>query len=132
ALLLCGLVLVLALKTLRRGFPDARPLRARSTGDARQRTPGTLARLEQEVALGIASSFDLHHRLRPRLRALVQELLEARRGVSLEREPEQARDLVGAETWELVRPDRPPPEDRLGRGLPVSALARIVESVERI
>ena len=25
--------------------------------------------------------------------------------------------LVGEETWELVRPDRPAPEDRLARGI---------------
>jgi hypothetical protein len=31
-----------------------------------------------------------------------------------------------------VRPDRPPPEDRLARGLPIEDLRRIVESLERL
>jgi hypothetical protein len=31
-----------------------------------------------------------------------------------------------------VRQDRPPPVDRLARGLPVAELDRIVESLERV
>jgi hypothetical protein len=84
------------------------------------------------VALGIAGAFDLHHRLRPRLRTLAAELLATRRGISLNGAPGRARDLLGDETWELVREDRPPPEDRQARGLPINELRDVVESLERV
>ena len=91
-----------------------------------------LARLEQEVALGAAGSFDLHHHLRPRLRALTGELLTTRRRLSLDDDTAQAREALGEETWELVRSERPPPEDRLARGIEPEALNRVVTSLERI
>jgi len=133
-LVLCAAALLVAVSALRRAFPAARPLRpAHRAGDAnRRRPPGTLARLEQEVALGIAGSFDLHHRLRPRLRGLAGELLHLRRGISLGAQPDAAHGILGDETWELVRPDRPAPEDRLARGVPPPELLRVVESLERL
>jgi hypothetical protein len=133
ALVLCGAALVLMLAALRRAYPRETPLRrAASHRERRRAIPGMLARLEQEAVLGAAGSFDLHHRLRPRLRGLASELLAARRGVSLDDSPEVARPLVGEEAWELVREDRPPPEDRLARGLPINDLRRVVESLERV
>jgi len=133
ALALCGLVLMLAIAALRRAYPPATALRPKSRRRAeRRRPPPTLARIEQETALGVAGSFDLHHHLRPRLRAIAGALLGTRRGVSLDGDPERARRLLGDETWELVRRDRPPPEDRLARGLPPSTLGHVVDSLERI
>jgi len=133
ALVVCGAALVLMLAALRRAYPREEALRRAETRERRSRTvPGTLARLEQETVLGVAGSFDLHFRLRPRLRGLAADLLAARRNVSLDESPGRARELVGEETWELVREDRPPPEDRLGRGLPINDLRRVVESLERL
>ena len=133
ALVLCGLVLLLAIAALRRAYPPAAPLRPKPRRRAERRgPPPTLARIEQETALGVAGSFDLHHRLRPRLRAIAGSLLAIRRGVSLDGDPKGARRLLGDETWELVRRDRPPPEDRLARGLPPSTLHRVVDSLERL
>ena len=133
ALVLCGTALLAALRALRRAYPPATPLRrkVRSTTGGR-RAPSTLARLEDETALGIAGAFDLHHRLRPRLRAIAAGVLEARRHVSLDGDPGSARELLGDEAWSLLRADRPPPEDRLARGLPVDELRRVVESLERV
>ena len=50
----------------------------------------------------------------------------------LDREPEKARTLLGDETWELVRPDRPEPADRHAPGLPLGALERAVASLEQL
>jgi hypothetical protein len=132
ALLLCGAALVLMVAALRRAYPRATPLRrpAKRRSDRRE-IPRALARLEQEVALGVAGSFDLHHRLRPRLRELATELLALRRGIELDTEPETAQAKLGDETWDLVRRERAPPEDRLARGIPISELGRVVESLER-
>jgi hypothetical protein len=133
ALVLCGSALALALLALRRAYPPAQPLRPRvRAARTRRRAPPALARIEHETALGVAGSFDLHFRLVPRLRAIAAGLLTARRQISLDRDPEAARDLVGDATFELVRADRRPPEDRLGRGIAVQDLGLVVDSLERI
>lgn len=133
ALVLAAVVLGLALSALRRAYPPARPLRRpASRADRRRRPPSTLARLEDETALGVAGAFDFHHRLRPRLHQLTLGLLATRRGVLAGAHPASAREIVGDETWHLVRRDAPPPEDRLARGLPIAELRRVVESLERL
>lgn len=130
ALLLGGYALAFTMARLRR-LPPARPLRppVRRHAGAARKPPDTLARLEQEVLLG---RFDPYHRLRPRLRALARDVLEARGGVSPESDPEAARRILGDATWELVRPDRPPAADRYAPGVPLSELTEVVESLERI
>lgn len=134
ALVLCGTALALMVAALRRAYPRATPLRSRTTGRGRapRDAPAMLARLEQEVALGAAGSFDLHHHLRPRLRTVAGELLAARRRVSLDGDPREARAILGEEAWELVRKDRPRPEDRLARGAAPDVLDRVVASLERL
>lgn len=133
ALVVAAYALLLAIRALRRDLPPASPLR-RGAGrrDERPRPPETLARLEQEVVLGVSSTFDLHYHLRPRLRALASEQLASRRGISLEQEPERAHAVLGDEAWGLVRSERPPPDDRLARGIAPADLSRIVASLERI
>lgn len=91
-----------------------------------------LARLEREVTLGTVSSYDFHYRLRPTLRETAAGLLAVRRGIGLDREPDRARAALGDETWQLVRPDRDPPDDRLGGGLQPTAVRRVVESLEAL
>jgi hypothetical protein len=133
ALLVCAAALALALLALGRAYPAERPLRPRvRAARPRRRPPPTLARIEHEAALGVAGSFDLHFRLVPRLRAIASGLLAARRQVSFDGDPAAARELLGDATFELVRPDRSPPEDRLGRGIPAHDLGLVVDSLERI
>lgn len=134
ALFVCGVAFLLTLAGLRNALPPARRLRPSRTKrrGSRRPVPETLERIEQETLLAVASSFDLHHRLRPRLRELARELLSSRRRLSLDDEREAARAALGEKTWELVRPERPPPEDRFGRGIPTAELAGVVESFERI
>jgi hypothetical protein len=133
ALILCAEVLVLALIALRRAYPAARPLRtAPARASSRRQVPPSLARIELEAALGVAGSFDLHYRLVPRLRAIAAGLLTSRRHVSLDASPETAREVLGNATWELVRPDRRAPEDRLGRGITPQELAHVVDSLEGV
>ena len=133
ALVVCGTALLAALRALRKAYPPAAPRRGEARGTRRGRdAPSSLARIEDETALGVAGAFDLHHRLRPRLRVIAAGVLEARRHVSLDGDPQSARELLGEETWSLLRADRPPPEDRLARGVPVDELRRVVESLERV
>jgi len=134
ALAVSGATLAVMVAALRRAYPPTRPLRTagRRLSGARRESPAMLARLEQEVVLGSAGSFDLHHQLRPRLRGLAAELLTTRRRLSLDGDADHARELLGEETWGLVHKERLPPEDRLSRGMPPEALNRVVTSLERI
>jgi hypothetical protein len=99
---------------------------------AKRRPPPTLGRIEHEVALSVAGSFDLHYRLVPRLRSVAAGLLDSRRKVSLEAHADTARAILGDEAWALVRPDRPAPQERLARGIPPRELERVVDALEAI
>ena len=48
------------------------------------------------MTLGRATAFDLHFRLRPVLRRLAGDLLAARRGIELDREPGRGRSARSA------------------------------------
>jgi hypothetical protein len=94
--------------------------------------PAGLVRLERAVSMAGNASFDVHFRLRPPLAELATELLAARRGIALEREPERARAALGEDAWELVRPDRPQPPERHAPGLDASELDRVVTALEQL
>ena len=126
---LLALALAVGLERLRRvlpqrpspfdgAFASSAPLRAR---------PASLARVEREVTLATGTAFDLHYRLRPVLEPIAAGLL-LRRGVDLER----GRELLAAETWDLVRPDRPAPRDRTAPGLPLAEVERVVADLEQL
>ncbi len=133
ALVLCGAALALALSALRRVYPAETPLRSRAKAPSPQRHPPfSLGRIEHEAALGVAGSFDLQYRLVPRLRSIATGVLASHRRVSLDEQPAAAREILGEATWELVRPDRPAPEDRLGPGLPAQELGRVVDLLEAV
>ena len=79
-----------------------------------------------------AAAFDVHFRLRPMLVELAGELLLARRGIDLERSPERAHAVLGDDTWEIVRPDRPQPRQRHDPGMSQAKLDRIVTALEHV
>lgn len=89
-----------------------------------------LERLERELALGAASAFDLHFRLRPVLREIAEQRL-GRHGLRLDAKP-RTRETLGEDLWEVVRPDREPPADRHARGPGLERMRVIVESLERV
>jgi len=91
-----------------------------------------LEQLEREVTLGSQSAWDLHARLAPTLRQTAAALLSTRRGIDLEREPGRAADVLGHEVWELVRPDRSPPDDRHQPGVDLARLDRTLDTLERL
>jgi hypothetical protein len=91
-----------------------------------------LARLEREVTLATTTAFDVHFRLRPVLRRIAERTLQSRRGVELDRDPATSSRLLGADLWELVRPDREPPADRSAPGIDLSSLGRMVTSLEQL
>jgi hypothetical protein len=88
--------------------------------------------LVRDLELSSASALHLHVRLRPVLREIAAHRLLRRYGVDLDAEPARARELVGMSAWELVRPDRPVPADRLAAGPSRAELGRIVSELETI
>jgi hypothetical protein len=110
---------------------DAVPKRQRSDLDAalneaapRARGLPELEKLEREVTLSAASAYDLHYRLLPHLRAIAQARLE-RSG------HEPGPDKLGR-WWELLRPDREPPEDRMAKGISAHDLRELVRDLARM
>jgi hypothetical protein len=110
---------------------DAIPRRLRSEFDAAlgatvspQRQLPEIEKLEREVTLATASAYDLHYRLLPHLREIAQARLE------------RAGRTPGPETlgrwWELLRPDRQPPEDRFGKGISEAELRALVADLARM
>jgi uncharacterized protein (DUF1501 family) len=110
---------------------DAVPRRLRSELDLalsdtgrREKPLPELEKLEREVTLATASQYDLHYRLLPQLREIAQARLE-RAG----REPGPA--TLGR-WWELLRPDRPAPEDRFSKGITQAELRALVADLARM
>jgi hypothetical protein len=104
-----------ALAAMRRSRPDADELE-----------------LARDLELSRLNAFHLHLRVRPLLREIAAHRLMKSYGIDLDTEPGRARELVGASAWEVVRPDRPPPRDRLAPGPPLSSLREVVADLERV
>jgi hypothetical protein len=132
ALVVAVAAMAVALAALRRMYPPATSLVTVSRSRRSPSRPPSLERMVNFSALGVAGSFDLHHRLRPRVRSIASGLLSSRRRVSLDAQPRESREILGEETYDLVRADRPPPEDRLARGIPLPELRRVVDSLEAV
>lgn len=91
-----------------------------------------LTRQEREVALSIDAAYDLHARLRPMLRLIAAHRLASRRNLDLDRDAERARAILGDDLWEIVRADRPPPDDRFAPGVPRERLRAIIDRLESV
>jgi hypothetical protein len=98
---------------------------------AREPRPAELERLERGVDLGLARAEDFHVLLRPALRGIAATLLAAR-GLDLDRDGERVRELLGEESWDLLRPGRERPADPHQLGPDPVRLRRLVEDLERV
>ena len=128
-----ALSLGVALERLRRELPR-RPSSfdaAFTRGRRRHARPVTLERVERELTLATGTAFDVHFRLRPLLRELAYGVL-LQRGIDLDRHPVRAGTLLGPELWELVRPDRPAPDDRTAPGVRLDTIERALDDLERL
>jgi hypothetical protein len=122
---------VVALVTTRdlaaRARSQARPVRR----DADPPRLEQLRRIGEALAAAQASELGIERELRPLVRPLAAMRL-ARRGVDLDRRPEDARALLGEQLWELVRADRARGSNRVEGGISVAALESVIERLERI
>lgn len=82
---------------------------------------------------GNPNAFDLHHRVRPLVREIAAARLARHHGLELESRPELAHALVGPRTWELIRPERVPPDSVWNaRGWSEAELSELVDELEEI
>ncbi len=132
-LALGGLALLMVVARLREVAQRAEsPLEAAlAPREARPARVEQLERLEREVFLAASTAFDLHFRLRPVLREIAAPRLESH-GLRLDGESKRVPEALGEELWEIVRPDREPPEDRHSPGPGLRGMRRIVERLESI
>jgi hypothetical protein len=98
----------------------------------RRETTPDLASLDRLLGLAVANADDVHVRLRPLVTDLARQRLADHAGIRLDADPVAARAALGEDAWELVRPERPHPADRRGRGIAADRLHAVVESLERI
>ena len=113
-------------------LPAARPLRRRKASAPVSPRPQQLVALEQLVTTAGASAVSAHAYLRPLLIQIVSHRLAAR-GQTLERMPEAAgREVLGDRLWDIVRPNRPFPEDRHGPGVRPHELGLMLEVIRRL
>ena len=129
-----GVLLLALVRTTREGGSTGLSDFDRALEEMSRRHPSDSGELTlvNEVEQSTASALHLHVRLRPILREIAAHRLWMRFGVDLDREQERARELVGANAWELVRPERLPPSDRLARGPAPADLRVVVEELERL
>jgi len=135
-LLVLGGILLLALvrtaHALRRGAPRS----AFDAAIARMRAPpredADALALERELTLSRIDGFHFYVRMRPVLREIAAHRLRMRYGVELDREPARARELVPVELWDVVRPDCPPPTERLGPGPSLAEQRALLDGLEKL
>jgi hypothetical protein len=130
-----GLALIALVRATREAAPPARfsafdaALRPRTTRDE---PVATLERTTRDTALGVSRAVDLHVRLRPILREIAAQRLVARRGIDLDAQPDAVRAVIGDDAFQLLRPDRVAPTDRLAPGIGPAELRRLLDDLERI
>ena len=106
-----------------------RPTRRRRVRGQSPRTtrPADLVRVEHDIAARQAA-LGVHVRLRPLLAEIAMARLGRRRMLT----NAEARALLGDELWDLVRPDRPWPNDPRGPGLSLAELTQMTERLEQL
>ena len=109
------------------------PLRrtAAAQGSAVGEGTGDRERLDRAVSAATSHAGDLHVRLRPILREIAADGLR-RHGVELDAQPQAAQALLAPDTWEVVRPDRPRPDDAFARGLAPARLNAVLDDLEAL
>ena len=117
------------MRALRRWLPAAWPRGPQPSVPAGG-VAGDLEWVQRTVAAA-SHAGEMHWRLRPVLREVASVGLRLRR-VDLDGDPGSARALLSPLTWELVRPDRPRPDDPFAPGLGRDELRAVLDELEAL
>lgn len=96
--------------------------------EATRMRPAELVRTERDLTLSAANVGELHTRLLPQLRDVAAARLADRHDLDLR----NGREALGDDAWELLRPDRPAPQDRGAPGLSMPRIAALIDTIERL
>jgi hypothetical protein len=130
-----GMAVFTAVLAIRRAYPLAqRSALADALEDELEPPirPPDLDRTERVLSMATTAAFDVHFRLRPILREVAEQRLADRKGLRLDSGGRHVREALGDELWELVRPERDPPDQRFGEGIEVERLTRVVDRLEAL
>jgi hypothetical protein len=127
---LAGIAALVALRIAPRAASAPRRAARRRRNAHAEGVPEPLVRLEGLLTLAPGSALQTHARLRPLMQELAADRL-ARHGVLIADE-DAARPLLGDELWELVRPDRPRPDDRSLAGAAPAMIEAFVRRLEEL
>lgn len=94
--------------------------------------PPELLEIEARVSLAKVSAFDHQSRLRPLLREIATQRLESSRHVDIDKQPDQARRLLGAELWAELQPAALSRDLRDSPGPTTAEIVRLVDQIESI
>jgi len=134
-LLIGSMAVLTGVLAIREAFPPSRGSAVAAALDVEPPPPvrpPDLERTERLLTMGTSTSFDFHYRLRPILREIAEQRLADRRGLRLDAGGPEVEEALGAELWELVRPDRVAPEERFRADVDRQALRRAVERLESL
>jgi len=131
---ICGVAVLMLIRTARALLPERRSseFAAALAGLRRDGPRQTELAIERDVELSRVNDFHFYMRLRPVLRQIAAMRLRRRYGVDLDHEPLRARELVPSAAWDVIRPDRPPPADRLSRGPSLGSIRTVVDELEQL
>ena len=90
-----------------------------------------LRQVSRALTAAQASEFGVDRDLRPLFRPIAAMRL-ARRGVDLDRHPQEARAILDEQLWELVRAGRFRASNQVAGGISGAGLQSLIERLERI
>ena len=122
------LVTLLAART---GLADRRPQKLPAATDPKPGTFTPVDRVDSALAWGTNSDRLFDRATRPRLQRALRAAL-AERGLDLDRDREQVRQLLGERAWYLLDPARPARDHSDGGGVDRAGLEDLITRVENI
>jgi len=134
-LLVGALAVLTAVLAIREAFPPSQGSALAAALDVEPPVPvrpPDLERTERLLTIGSSTAFDFHFRLRPILREVAEQRLADRRGLRLDSGGPAVEEALGAELWELVRPDREAPAQRYRADVDRDAVGRAIERLESL
>ena len=126
-----AIVTIVGVAALAARLPPRRRAPAPPARAVRGSRPSQLLRIERIVERSRESDLAAHTQLRPLLTEIADARL-ARHGLRLDRDSAEARRLLGAAVWALVRPDRPAPPDGRAPGVALGDLEAALSRLEAL
>jgi hypothetical protein len=111
---------------------ESAPGERRARRGRREVWPQRLVTLRGVLAQAVETAGAEHQRLRPLLRDIAAQRVQSGHGFAMDADPARARLLLGEPAWELLRPERPWPDDRRGPGRGLARVTEIVNAIEKV